>query len=160
MDFSKKMKIDGTIDKFKAHLVAQGFRKKLGINPFDTYALIRRTTTISLLVALATIYCLEIHQMGVTTAFLYGELDKEVYVKNPKGFFWRDKRTRCIKFLRNCLDLNKHRSTGIKTLMQLYCPLDSSWIKSISAFIANLITKEMELSFAYMWMTWSSLVPI
>ena len=69
MDFSKKMKIDGTIDKFKAHLVAQGFRKKLGINPFDTYALIRRTTTISLLVALATIYCLEVHQGDVKNAF-------------------------------------------------------------------------------------------
>ena len=53
------MKIDGTSDKFKAYLVAQGFRQKLGIDHFDTYAPVARTTTVRLLVALATIYHLE-----------------------------------------------------------------------------------------------------
>ena len=75
------MKIDGTIDKFKARLVAQGFRQKLGIDRFDTYAPVARITTIQLLVALATIYHLEIHQMDVKTAFLYGESEQEVYMK-------------------------------------------------------------------------------
>ena len=46
------MKIDGTIDKFKARLAAQGFRKKLGIDHLDTYAPVARITTIRLLVAL------------------------------------------------------------------------------------------------------------
>ena len=80
------MKIDGTIDKFKAHLVAQGFRQKLGIDNFDTHASVPRITTIRLLVALATIYHLEIHQIDVKTAFLYGESDEEVYMKQPEGF--------------------------------------------------------------------------
>ena len=57
------MKIDGTIDKFKACLVAQGLRQKLGIDHFDTYASITRINTIQLLVTLATIYHLEIHQI-------------------------------------------------------------------------------------------------
>ena len=43
--FYKKMKIDGTIDKFKACLVAQGFRQKISIDHFDTYALVARITT-------------------------------------------------------------------------------------------------------------------
>ena len=46
--FRKKMKIDGTVDKFKAQLVAQGFRQKLGIDHFDTYAAVARITTIRL----------------------------------------------------------------------------------------------------------------
>ena len=54
--FRKKMKIDGTMDKFKARLVAQGFRQKHGIDHFDTYAPVARITTIRLLVALATVY--------------------------------------------------------------------------------------------------------
>ncbi|GJY07722.1 zinc finger, CCHC-type containing protein [Tanacetum coccineum] len=36
--FKRKMKVDGTIDKFKAGLVIQGFRQKEGIDYFDTYA--------------------------------------------------------------------------------------------------------------------------
>ena len=80
------MKIDGTIDKFKAWLVAQGFKQKLGIDHFDIYALVARITTIQLLIALAIIYHLDIHQMDVKTAFLYGELDEEVYMKQPIGF--------------------------------------------------------------------------
>ncbi|GJV18868.1 zinc finger, CCHC-type containing protein [Tanacetum coccineum] len=34
--FKRKMKVDGTIDKFKAQLVIQGFRPKEGIDYFDT----------------------------------------------------------------------------------------------------------------------------
>ena len=36
--FKRKMKADGSIDKFKARLVIQGFRQREGVNYFDTYA--------------------------------------------------------------------------------------------------------------------------
>ncbi|GJZ21313.1 zinc finger, CCHC-type containing protein [Tanacetum coccineum] len=42
------MKVDGTIDKFKARLEIQGFRQKEGIDYFDTYAPVARITTIRL----------------------------------------------------------------------------------------------------------------
>nr|GEW92274.1 zinc finger, CCHC-type [Tanacetum cinerariifolium] len=84
--FKKKMKVDGTIDKFKARLVIQGFRQKEGIDYFDTYAPVAHITTIRLLLALAVIHNLVIHQMDVKTAFLNGDLDEEVYMKQPKGF--------------------------------------------------------------------------
>ncbi|GJZ56098.1 zinc finger, CCHC-type containing protein [Tanacetum coccineum] len=65
--FKRKKKVDGTIDKFKARLVIQGFRQKEGIDYFDTYAPVARITTIRLLLALASIYNLVIHQMDVKT---------------------------------------------------------------------------------------------
>jgi len=46
--FKNKMKVDGTIEKFKARLVIQGFRQKPGIDYFDTYAPVARISTIRL----------------------------------------------------------------------------------------------------------------
>ncbi|GKB27302.1 zinc finger, CCHC-type containing protein, partial [Tanacetum coccineum] len=80
--FKRKMKVDGTIDKFKARLVIQGFRQKEGIDYFDTYAPVARITTIRLLLALAAIHNLVIHQMDVKTTFLNGDLEEEVYMKH------------------------------------------------------------------------------
>ncbi|GKB40691.1 zinc finger, CCHC-type containing protein [Tanacetum coccineum] len=62
--FKRKLKVDGTVEKFKARLVIQGFKQKLGIDYFDTYAPV----------------------MDVKTAFLNGELEKEVYMNQPQGF--------------------------------------------------------------------------
>ncbi|GJR01403.1 zinc finger, CCHC-type containing protein [Tanacetum coccineum] len=84
--FKRKMKVDGTIDKFKARLVIQGFRQKEGTDYFDTYVPVARITTIRLLLALAAIHNLVIHQMDVKTTFLNGDLDEEVYMKQPEGF--------------------------------------------------------------------------
>nr|KAJ0189167.1 hypothetical protein LSAT_V11C800436000 [Lactuca sativa] len=82
----RKMKLDGSIDKYKAKLVIQGFRQKEGIDFFDTYAPIARISTIRLLVALAAIHNLLIHQMDVKTTFLNGDLDEEIYIKQTEGF--------------------------------------------------------------------------
>nr|KAJ0215986.1 hypothetical protein LSAT_V11C300133270 [Lactuca sativa] len=82
----RKMKVDGTIDKHKARLVIQGFRQKEGIDYFDTYAPVSIISTIRLLLALTAIHNLVIHQMDVNTAFLNGELDEEIYMKQPEGF--------------------------------------------------------------------------
>ncbi|GJX04497.1 zinc finger, CCHC-type containing protein [Tanacetum coccineum] len=84
--FKRKMKVDGTIDKFKARLAIQGFRQKEGIDYFDTYAPFARITTIRLLLALADIHNLVIYQMDVKIAFLNGDLKEEVYMKQPEGF--------------------------------------------------------------------------
>nr|GEW12567.1 zinc finger, CCHC-type [Tanacetum cinerariifolium] len=81
--FKRKMKVDGTIDKFKARLVIQGFRQKEEIDYFDTYAPVARITSIRLLLALAAIHNLVLHQMDVKTSFLNGDLDEEVYMKQP-----------------------------------------------------------------------------
>ncbi|CAM8882652.1 unnamed protein product [Rhodiola kirilowii] len=84
--FRKKMKVDGTIDKFKARLVIQGFRQKYGMDYFDTYAPVARISTIRLLIALASIHKLLVHQMDVKTSFLNGDLEEEIYMKQPEGF--------------------------------------------------------------------------
>ena len=84
--FRKKYHTDGSIQTFKARLVAKGFRQKEGIDYFDTYAPVARTTTIRVLFALASLHNLYVHQMDVKTTILNGDLDEEVYMEQPEGF--------------------------------------------------------------------------
>ncbi|GKB04884.1 retrovirus-related pol polyprotein from transposon TNT 1-94 [Tanacetum coccineum] len=84
--FRIKYHTDGSIQTFKARLVIQGFSQRQGVDYFDTYAPVARITSIRVLFALASLYNLPIHQMDVKTAFLNGDLDEEVYMKQPEGF--------------------------------------------------------------------------
>ena len=84
--FRKKLKLDGSIDKFKAKHVAKGFKQKTNLDFFDTFSLVTRTTSIRLLIAIAAIFDLKIRQMGVKTTFLNGDLEEEIYMDQPEDF--------------------------------------------------------------------------
>ncbi|GKG00569.1 isochorismate synthase, chloroplastic [Tanacetum coccineum] len=84
--FKKKMKADGTIDKYKARLVIKGYRQREGLDYFDTYSLVTRITSIRMILAIAVLKNLEIHQMDVKTAFLNRDLEEEIYMNQPEGF--------------------------------------------------------------------------
>jgi hypothetical protein len=86
MDIQEKLKLDGTVDKYKDRLVAKGFTQNKSENYFDTYSLVARLITIRVLIALAASHDLLIHQMDVKAAFLNGELDEEIYMKQSDGF--------------------------------------------------------------------------
>nr|GEU45027.1 zinc finger, CCHC-type [Tanacetum cinerariifolium] len=95
--FKRKLKVDGTIKKFKARLVIQGFRQKSWIDYFDTYAPVTRISTIRLLITITSIHNLIIHQMDVNTSFLNGEMEEEVYMNQPKGFIMPGNENKIIK---------------------------------------------------------------
>ena len=84
--FRRKYRTDGSIQTFKAMLVAKGFRQREGIDYFDTYAPVARITSIRVLISLASIYKLVVHQMDVKITFLNGNLGDEVYIDQPEGF--------------------------------------------------------------------------
>src|SRR5579859_1283682 len=74
------------IVRLKARLVARGFSQIYGIDYIDTYAPVIKLTSIRILLTIAAIFGLEIHQMDVVTAFLAGELEEEIYMEQPEGF--------------------------------------------------------------------------
>ena len=66
-------------------LVAKGFQQRKDIDYFDTFAPMTRIASIRVLIALASIHNLVIHQMDVKTAFLNGDLEEEIYMDQPEG---------------------------------------------------------------------------
>nr|GFB34246.1 zinc finger, CCHC-type [Tanacetum cinerariifolium] len=110
MDPKKK---DESIDKCKARLVIQGFRQKERIDFFDTYALVARISTIRLLLALAAIHDLVIQQMDVKTAFLNGDLDKEIYMKQHEGFVMPRHESKTKEFLSSKFDMKDLREAEV-----------------------------------------------
>ncbi|GJV11722.1 zinc finger, CCHC-type containing protein [Tanacetum coccineum] len=106
-DENRKLRIDGSIEKFKARLVAKGFTQREGLDYFDTYATVARNTTIRILIALASINKLIIHQMDVKTAFLNGELEEEVYMEQPEGFVIQGQENKVCKVIKSLYGLKQ-----------------------------------------------------
>ena len=105
--FKKKLKADGSIDKYKARLVIKGFRQKQDLDYFDTYSPVTRITSIRMLIAIASILNLEIHQMDVKTAFLNGELEEEIYMQQPEGFLSPGNENKVCKLVKSLYGLKQ-----------------------------------------------------
>ena len=80
-----KTKPDGSVDKYKARLVVKGFKQKHGVDYTDTFAPVAKFTTLRTILALAAQNGWELRQFDVATAFLYADLEEEIYMTFPPG---------------------------------------------------------------------------
>ena len=84
--FTTKSDSQGIVSRFKARLVAKGYCQVKGVDYDETFAPVARIATVRLLVSTALTKGHVIHQMDVKTAFLYGNIDKDVFVSCPQEF--------------------------------------------------------------------------
>ena len=57
-----------------------------------------------MLIAIAAIHNLEIHQMDVKTSFLNGDLDEEIYMEQPEGLWFQVKKRKFVGLLNPFMD--------------------------------------------------------
>jgi hypothetical protein len=81
-----KKNADGTIDMYKAYLVAKGFKQRYGIDYEETFNPVVKLATIRLVLTIAISYGWSLRQLDVKNVFLYGVLEEEVYMKQPSCF--------------------------------------------------------------------------
>ena len=86
--FKVKTGADGSVVRYKARLVAQGYTQKYGTDYDETVV---RQESLRALFALSVQYGLKLHQIDVTTAFLNGTLEEEVFMRQPEGFATKGK---------------------------------------------------------------------
>lgn len=84
--FPIKHNSDGSIQRFKACLVTQGFNQTPSIDYHETFNLVMKPPTIRLILTLATSYHWPVHQLNINNAFLNGHLQERVYMSQPPSF--------------------------------------------------------------------------
>ena len=91
--FKVKTGEDGSVQRYKARLVAQGFKQKYGADFDKTFCPVVQQESLHLLMALSVQHGLVLHQVDLTTAFL----NEEVYMQQPQGFVCQGKKELACK---------------------------------------------------------------
>ena len=84
--FKKKEGTSGVKkSKYKARLVAKGYSQISGVNFTDVFSPVVKHSLIRALLGIVAMHDLELEQLDVKTAFLYGELEEDIYMQQPEG---------------------------------------------------------------------------
>ena len=105
--YKVKTGADGSVQRYKARLVAQGFTQKYGADFDETFCPVVRQESLRYLIALSVQQGLTLEQVDVTTAFLNGTLEEEVYMRQPEGFVAKGKEELVCKLKRSIYGLKQ-----------------------------------------------------
>jgi hypothetical protein len=83
-----KHKADGSIEKYKAWLIAQGFMQKFGVDYFDSFSPAAKLSSFHIILAIATCNDWDADTFDFNGTYLNGKLDdnEEIYMKPPPGY--------------------------------------------------------------------------
>ncbi|KAH0818236.1 hypothetical protein GEV33_004555 [Tenebrio molitor] len=77
---------DGSVQKYKARLVARGLRQIAGVDYNETFSPVSKFDSIRIILCVAASEKLILRQFDVKTAFLYGKIDEILYMQQPDGY--------------------------------------------------------------------------
>ncbi|GJZ65453.1 putative RNA-directed DNA polymerase, partial [Tanacetum coccineum] len=102
-----KYKSSSDIDIYKAILVVKGFNQKEGIDFDETFSHVVKMSTVRCVIALSVTNCWPLFQLDINNAFLYGDLDEDIYMAIPKGFASKDNKNKVCKLVKSLYGLKQ-----------------------------------------------------
>lgn len=84
--YKTKRNPDGSIERFKARLVAQGYGQKKGVDFNEVFASTVAMQSLYVLLYIFTFYKMPYMKLDIKTFFLYGDLKETIYMKQPPGY--------------------------------------------------------------------------
>lgn len=103
--FKLKLKADGSIERYKARLVAKGYSQIPNIDYKATFAPVASSNTIRMALAWAAHNDMELVQFDIKTAFLYGNLEEELFMDYPDGY--KNPENRVCKLIKSLYGLKQ-----------------------------------------------------
>ena len=94
--FKRKRNPDGTVERYKARLVVQGYKQVEGIDYDEVYAPVSSYSTFRVFLALVAKYGMVCENLDVKTAFLQGEIAETVYIAQPPGYHQGSTKMVCL----------------------------------------------------------------
>lgn len=85
--YSVKLNSDGSLNRYKARLVALGNKQEYGVDYDETFAPVAKMTTVRTILSIAASKGWSLYQMDVKNAFLHGDLAEDIFMKPPPGLF-------------------------------------------------------------------------
>ena len=86
-------------------MAAKGYSQVKGIDFGDIFYPVEKLTSIRFQLSLTTTFDLEVEQMDVKTTFLHGDLNGEIYMKQPEGFTVKGKKELVCKLKKSLYSL-------------------------------------------------------
>ena len=133
----------------KSQFIAKGFTQVFGIDYETTFSPVARFETLHLLLSLVVLHDWEIEALDVKTAFLFGELDKEIYMEQPEGFIVKDQERKVCQLGKAIYGLKQAALQWNKQLHKNLLEMEFIRCKSDPGTYFKIVGKEIIILLVY-----------
>lgn len=140
-EYTLKFKADGTIDRYRSRLVAKGYSQTPGVDYGETFSPVAKLNSVKVLISIAATFSWELHQLGVTNAFLHSDLNEEVYMMQPPGFVAEGQSTKVCKLIKSIYGLKQSPCAWLEKFGTILATIGFSTTASdYSFFVQKTVT--------------------